>query len=335
MQRSVLALVGSESLLGKEIREVADSYVPSARLQLVGADASSIFSEDEGEPVIITGMDEVSLGEAQVAALAGTSESSRAAYAILSKLDRPPAVVDATQTLEDHPRARLRAPMAEPQGYTAEPDAVHVIAHPAAIALAVFFGRLHPRYAVRRAVVQIFEPASEQGQRGLNELQQQTVSLLSFKQLNKEVYDEQVSFNLLARYGSEAPRALEDIEATIERHLATLLSRSSGAPMPSMRLIQAPVFHGYSFSIWVQFEENPGEQAIAEALASAMIETRAKDEEPPTNVGVTGQTGLTVGVIERDRNDAQACWFWAVADNLRIMAENALLVARPLLERAQ
>ncbi|HBY59481.1 MAG TPA: hypothetical protein DEH78_06635 [Solibacterales bacterium] len=335
MNHSVVALVGSESLLGKEVREVAGQYVPAARLQLVGADAASVFTEDEGEAVVITGMDEVSLGEADVAALAGTAESSRRAFAIVSKLADAPAVIDLTRSLEDNPRARLRAPMAEPPGYAAEASAIHVIAHPAAIALAVFLNRLHASHPVRQAVVQILEPASEQGQRGINELQQQTVSLLSFKPLHKEIYDEQVSFNLVARYGAEAPRPLQEIEATIERHLATLLSRSSGAPMPSLRLVQAPVFHGYSFSVWVRFDENAGPEAIAESLASALVEIRAADEEPPTNVGVTGQTGLTVGVIERDRNDRQACWFWLVADNLRLVAENAVLVARALLERGQ
>ncbi len=44
---------------------------------------------------------------------------------------------------------------------------------------------------------------------GVEELQQQTVSLLSFKSLPKAVFDNQLSFNLLARYGEEAPRPLE------------------------------------------------------------------------------------------------------------------------------
>src|SRR5438445_37867 len=124
------------------------------------------------------------------------------------------------------------------------------------------------RHRVRRAVVHVFEPASERGAKGVDELQQQTVSLLSFKGLPKDIYDTQVSFNLLARYGEEAKPALEDIELRIERHLATLLANSSRAPMPSLRLVQAPVFHGHSFSLWVKFEENPGAEAIAKTLAA-------------------------------------------------------------------
>ena len=35
------------------------------------------------------------------------------------------------------------------------------------------------------------------------------------------------------------------MEARIERHLASLLALTGQAPMPSLRLIQAPVFHGH------------------------------------------------------------------------------------------
>jgi aspartate-semialdehyde dehydrogenase len=60
------------------------------------------------------------------------------------------------------------------------------------------------------------------------------------------------------------------------------------------------------------------------------IEVRGMDFEPPTNVGQAGQSGIAVGAIEPDRNDAAACWFWFVADNLRLQAENAVMVAQEL-----
>ncbi len=167
----------------------------------------------------------------------------------------------------------------------------------------------------------------------MQELQQQTVSLLSFKPLPQAVFDTQVSFNLLARYGTDAPAPLEETEMRIERHLATLLDwpgEGAGAPMPSLRLIQAPVFHGYSFSIWVEFEEAPAVETLESTLASSGIEVRGEEFEPPNIVGQAGQGGISVGAIVPDRNHADACWFWLVADNLRLAAENAVMVARQL-----
>ena len=102
--------------------------------------------------------------------------------------------------------------------------------------------------------------------------------------------------------------------------------------MPSLRLIQAPVFHGYSLSVWVEFEQNPGSAALAEALASAGIDVRKTGETPPTNVGIAGQGGVTVGLIEEDRNDRRCAWFWIVADNHRTSAENTVALAEEILE---
>ena len=200
-----------------------------------------------------------------------------------------------------------------------------MIAHPAAIAIAMLLAPLSRMAAIRRCIVHIFEPASERGQRGLDELQQQTVATLSFQKLKTDVFDAQLGFNLLARYGEEAEEPLELVEQRLERHLASLLAACPSIPMPSLRLIQAPVFHGHSFSAWVEFEENPGKEAIARALSGAGFDVRA--EEPPSNAAIAGQSGLSAGAIETDHNQPRACWLWMVADNLRLSAENAVAVA--------
>src|SRR4029077_17008212 len=155
-------------------------------------------------------------------------------------------LIDLTYAGEESPLARLRAPMVEPPGYSLPAGTVHVIANPASIALALILTRLHPLHPIERTVAHVFEPASERGKPGLDELQQQTVNLLSCKSQPKEIFDAQLAFNMLARFGESAPESLEDLELRIERHLATLLSVGSMAPIPSIRLIQAPIFHGHS-----------------------------------------------------------------------------------------
>jgi len=270
--------------------------------------------------------------------LAGGAESSRKALELLDP-DDDTAVIDLTGFAEDQPDARLRAPLVEAAAEAEDETEdiagarVHVIAHPAAIALALFLRRLHEHDAIRRSVIEIFAPASEHDARGVQELHQQTLSLFSFQKLPRAVFDAQLGFNMLARYGDEAPASLEETELRIERHLATLLAlpgEGSGAPLPSLRLIQAPVFHGYSFSAWVEFDGNPGVEALEASLAAAPIEVRSGEFEPPTNVGQAGQGGIAVGAVSVDRNNPEACWFWLVTDNLRLAAENAAEVAHQL-----
>lgn len=332
--KATIAIVGGESLLGKEVREVLESANPGVKVIMIASEegeGTSVITITREEPAVLASLQSADLLSASVAVLAGSPESSRKAYDRIRAVAPPPAVIDLTGALEEQPDARLRAPAVE--NIALEPgNAVQVIAHPAAIAVALFLTRLQKSARIRRSVVQIFEPASERGQAGLDELQKQTVGLLSFKPLQKDVYDAQVSFNMLPQYGSESPHSLAGIEQKIDRHLASLLAGANSVPMPSLRLIQAPVFHGYSISFWVEFEANPDLAAMEHGLASSEIDVRGKEHEPPTNVGVAGQSGLTVGAIAADRNDPRACWFWVVADNLRIAADNAAEVLREILK---
>jgi aspartate-semialdehyde dehydrogenase len=337
----VIALVGSESLMGREIRDIAANSTPGISLKLIAAEdeqAGSLTRVGD-TPAVIGGLDADALAGVRAVILAGGADSARQALALLDG-DDATAIIDLTDFAEERPDARLRAPLVEAAAEAGEDESaadenarVHVIAHPAAIALAMFLRRLHAHDPIRRSVVEIFAPASERDARGVEELQQQTVNLFSFQQLPRAVFDAQLSFNMLARYGEEAPASLEDTELRIERHLATLLGlpgEGGGAPLPSMRLIQAPVFHGYSISAWVEFDGNPGVEALEAGLAAGSIEVRTGEFEPPTNVGQAGQGGIAVGAITVDRNNPEACWFWLVADNLRLAAENATEVARQL-----
>ena len=320
-----IVIVGTETLLGREVRDVLSATRLGEDLRLVAAEEQQVgtLTEAGGEPSFLIKLTPGSLGNARAIILAGPSDISDDVI----ELKPAATLIDLTYAAEDQPQARLRAPMLEPPGLQFPKDTIHVVAHPAAIALALVLSRLHAVFPLRRVVIQVFEPASERGSAGIDELQKQTVSLLSFKSMPKEVFDNQLSFSLLARLGEQAPVKLEDVEARIERHLASLLA-SSHTPMPSLRLIQAPVFHGYSASLWIELEQNPGVAALEQTLSERFTEVRARDTEPPNNVGVAGQNEIALGAISIDRNQPNAIWVWMALDNLRLTAQNAAMVVR-------
>jgi aspartate-semialdehyde dehydrogenase len=325
--RHRVALVGGDTLLAREIQEVLRESKPTPSIELISAAAenASVLAGDTEEAIPLSPLSATSLAGAEVAFLAGSQASSRKAL----RLNPPngPVLIDLTGALEDQPHARLRAPSAE-AGVSSAPAAgsIQVVAHPAAIAISMLLAALVRRTTIRRSIFHIFEPASERGQKGLDELQQQTVAVLNFRKLETDVFDAQLSFNMLARYGEEAMEPIEGVEQRIERNVASLLSAYPAIPMPSLRLIQAPVFHGHSFSAWIEFAENPGVAALAEILQEAGIDVRS--DEPPSNVSIAGQSGLSAGAIAIDSNQPRAAWIWAVADNFRLAADNAVAVAR-------
>lgn len=324
MKSQKLALVGSDTLLGVEIQEVLKARDVAVSIAGYAANAEGNFGEEEGEAVYLEALDAPAMEDREAVILAGTPQGASKAYQLAKAAGGRPMVIDCIGDLDAEPEARIVAPLF---GEALMDSAwLLVVAHPAASALVLVLSRLARRKPIRQAVANIFEPASEQGKRGLSELQQQTVALLSFKGVPKDIFDAQLSFNLLSQYGEQAPAKLSILEQRIERHTATLLNRDSGTrtiPMPSLRLVQAPVFHGYSLSVWVEFADKVDEGEVGEALGCAQIEIRGQQDEAPDNVGAAGQGGLIAGDIRIDRNNPRAAWLWVVADNLRVTADAA------------
>lgn len=330
MRKTDWLLVGGETILGREIRELVEEQDLPVRLHLASSRAGEhIVSAPEGEDddlEVMHPLDRTLVEAADVLLLCGEREANDRAAALARECSNRPALVDLTGQFEDLPESRLRAPLLEAGEAPAAGEAIHTLAHPAAVALARLLVLLHARHEVVRAVATVLEPVSQQGRAGIDELHNQTLSLLNFRPVPQEVFDAQVSFNLLPRYGSGAPRALGEAAARIERHLATLLG-ARHVPLPSVRLIQAPVFHGYCMNVWVEFAKRPSVGALEHLLEEAGIEIRRAGAEPASNVAVAGQVGLTVSDISEDLSAPQAAWFWLAFDNLRAHAEAALLTA--------
>jgi aspartate-semialdehyde dehydrogenase len=309
-----IALIGNETLLGREVEDVLAHSTHRTPITPYAANAEGNFGSEEAEAVFVEAFDAAAVLDHRSIVLAGTEEGARKVYGLAKEIASPPTIIDCLAYLENEPEARIVSSAEIP------PTWLLVIPHPAAFAIAQIFRKLVPFGSIARAVANVFEPASERGQQGIAELQQQTSGLLSFKTLDKKVFDSQLSFNLLAQYGEEAPVKLADVERRIERHLATLLGRP---PMPSLRLIQAPVFHGYSISLWVELETDFSAEMLGEELTSAGIDVRGADVEAPTNAGAANQSGLFVGDIRMDQNNPRAAWLWIVCDNLRLRADIA------------
>lgn len=330
MRKTDWLLVGGDTILGREICDLIEEQKLPVGVTLASSRPEEhVLSapEEENEDItVMHALDRTLVEAADVVLLAGAREANERAVALARQAPARPALVDVTGQFEDLPESRLRAPLLETAPDIGEADTIHTLAHPAAVALARLVALLHAKRRVVRVVATIFEPVSQQGRAGIDELHNQTLSLLNFREVPNEVFGAQVSFNLLPRYGRGAPHALSEAAGRIEKHLATLCG-TRGIPLPSVRLIQAPVFHGYCLNVWVEFEKRPPVRALEELLEEAGIEIRRADAEPASNVSVGGQVGLAVSDIAEDHAAAQAAWFWLAFDNLRAHAEAALLTA--------
>lgn len=305
-----IGIVGSDTLIGRDLRDLIGERNIKATVQLLSS-GEQVITSDQEEPIVLGALTPDELADVDIILLAGDAASSRRA---LEASPKTATLIDLTGALEDEPDARLTG-----DGGTRP---LRIVPHAAALIIARVLEALHQQAAIRHAVVTIFGPASEHGQEGMTELQQQTSNLLSLRPLDQKIFDAQAAFNMLPRYGAEAAVSLESIEHRIERHVATLLG--GALPQPSLRLLQVPVFHGYAVSFWIELDSVPDVDSLTAHFVTSGLDVRDQDVEPASHASVAGNAGIATGPIERDRNDQRAIWVYAVADNFRMTVDAAI-----------
>jgi len=325
------AIVGAASLKGKEVAEMLNERnFPAADIRLLDDDDSLGQLEAMGDEIsFIQRVRAEQFENVDFTFFASDQDSTRKNWK--DARDAGSAIIDLSSSLENEPGSSVRSVWVERErGEAPAPELQPgpcVVAHPMAISLALLLLRVKRTVLVERAVATIFEPASEHGQRGMDELHQQTVNLLSFQPLPKDVFDAQVAFNMVSHYGQKSQPGLDSIEARIFRHYQKIAGPD--APVPSIMLLQAPIFHGYAFALFLELRSPVDVQALSQGLSGDHVAIPGADEDSPSNVSSAGQAEVQLS-LKPDSARANAVWLWAAADNLRIAALTAVECAESM-----
>jgi aspartate-semialdehyde dehydrogenase len=325
------AIVGAASLKGKEVAEMLNERnFPAVDIRLLDDDESMGRLEAMGDEIsFIQRVRAEQFEHVDFTFFASDEETTRANWK--DARDAGSAIIDLSSSLENEPGASVRSVWIERErGRLPAPELQPgpcVAAHPVAVTLALLLLRATKAGAIRRAVATVFEPASEHGQRGMDELHQQTVNLLSFQPLPKDVYDAQVAFNMVERYGPKSQPALDSVEARISRHFQKIAG--DDAPQPSVLLLQAPIFHGYALAVFLEMATPTDLPALSQALAGDHVAIPGGDEDPPSNVSAAGQADIQLS-LKIDSAQPNGVWLWAAVDNLRISALTAVECAESM-----
>jgi aspartate-semialdehyde dehydrogenase len=326
-----VAIVGAGSLKGKEVAEVLDQRnFPASDVKLLDDDESlGQLEAVKDEITFIQSVRAEQFARVDFTFFASDAECTRKNWKQVEKTGS--AIVDLSYVLEDEPSATVRAPWVERQlGQTLTPElqpGPAVVAQPAAVALALILLRVKASLPLERVVATVFEPVSEHGQKGMDELHEQTVNLLSFQQLPKKLFDVQVAFNMVSRYGAESAASLSSVAQRIVKHFGKLTG--GHAPAPSVQVLQAPVFHGYAFSLNVEFERATEIDQIATAIVGEHVSLIQRPEEAPNNVNAAGQGDILVS-FSADESAPNSAWIWGAFDNLRLAATTAVECAESM-----
>jgi aspartate-semialdehyde dehydrogenase len=195
---------------------------------------------------------------------------------------------------------------------------------------------LHDAAGIERLVISTYQAVSGTGKKGVDELLDQSHTLLHGQEVEARVYAHRIAFNALPHAGSFAPG---DDHTDEERKLINETRKilGDGSIRISATCVRVPVVNGHSEAVNVELHEPLAPERARELLAAAPGVTVLDDPGAgiyPMAIDADGHDDVFVGRIRRDPGNERALDLWIVADNLRKgAATNAIQLAELLHER--
>jgi len=332
MRSTRIVIAGASSLLGAELKELLEeSRLAGADFRLVDEElAAGTLTEAGGEPVVIQPVDEDSFARAQVVFFTGTggftTRNAGAARRAGAK------VIDLSGGLAGESGTRMWMPQPEaPAGQSIEGEQFCVPGAPGSMAAMLALGLR--RVGLKKLAVVFYRPVAEAGRFGIEEMEEQTRRLLTFQPAGGELFGTQVAFNMADRYGESSKESLAGERAGIQREVTACLSSAGGSEgvRPSVQVLHAPVFYGYTFSAWAEMAAESAAADVAAACREAGFAVAEAGAAATGNVSVAGEAGAQMAWPESDAASAGAWWLWGGADNVKFPAAQAVRLAEKLL----
>lgn len=323
-----IIIAGASSLLGAELKSLLEeSRFAAADFRLVDEEiVAGILTEAAGEAAVIQPVEEDSFDRADVIFFTGSPAFTKADFALAQRsgaiiIDLSGGLKTESGTIAWFTNLELLQPNkipAERKVFTI-PSAAAI----AACSLSLALASLNPQYLSFVAL----QPVSESGKQGIEELEQQTSQLLSFQSVGSPVFDTQVGFNVLDRFGPQSKASLVDARERLRAEVSSILGASFG--VPAVQLLHAPVFYGIGFTLSAKFAAVIDSGQLLAAVKSAGF--HVMKDSGPSNVSAAGESFIQLAAPEGESIAQDTCWFWGAADNIRLPAYNAVKLAEKLI----
>jgi len=313
---TILAIINPQSLLGDVIKqELGKRKELWSEVRLLATEPEQVgaVTDIAGEAALVQECDAETLQGVDLAVLLHGDPAQAPTLPTSTVL----LVVDPTS---DWPEGTLAVAGVDSDLIDQQSDSLFISPAPAVILLAHL---LQPLAELRPslAVAQVLLPASSHDQAGLDELFQQTRSILAAQDDRPtEVFGKQIAFNLLP---------VSSDPSTYLDQLHRILGRES---VVTLQMVQTGVFHSLACNLFVSFEEDPGFDKVRQRLAAqTWIELVAEGDRPgPTDAAAREE--ILVADLRPGLGHPGSYQLWAVMDNLtRGGASNVVEIVENLL----
>jgi len=187
------------------------------------------------------------------------------------------------------------------------------------IQMVIAIAPIHAAAGIDRINVATYQSVSGAGQRAMEELAQQTMARLSFKEIKSTVFAQPIAFNALPMIDT-----LQDNDYTREEmklHWETIRILRDENIKVNATAARIPVFYGHSEAVHLETREDISIEAVSELLHQAPGLVLIGDKTPVAQAtAVThaaGKDEVFVSRLRRDHTHARGIDLWVVGDNIR------------------
>jgi aspartate-semialdehyde dehydrogenase len=319
-----ILIAGASSLLGAELKSLLEeSKFAGWDFRLVDEEiAAGTLTEAGGEPAVIQPVEEGSFEKARLIFFCGSADFTE--INLSAARESGATVIDLSGGALAAAKCRAWFSFRDaPEGN----DTLYVIpSAPGTIAGHLLHALL--RVGLLRLGIVFHRPVSEAGRAGIEELETQCAQLLSFQSVGQRIFDTQVAYSLLDRYGECSKENLGKVRERIRREVCAAAEK--GLVEPSIQVLHTPVFYGYTFSAIAELNSQQEREALAENLKKTGMLIEEDASTPVGNLSVAGDSAIHVGLPESDPAQPGTWWFWGAADNIRLPAWNTVKLAEKL-----
>lgn len=325
-----IALVGTDSLRGKEIKNVfSQKSFPLKDIDFFDPDVEEEYSkltEFRGEPKVIHHLEKESLSGADLVILAAEKKVNRQ-FGELARQEKI-RVIDLSETFNREERVPVVVAGVNDELVLKKNPFLIANPHPVTIILCHLFQTLAERFSLAKAISVVLQPVSAFEESGIEELADQSFSFLNSSSFSKKVFKEQIAFNVLSHTEQVDNAGFTPVERQIIREIRRVLN---GREFPlSLSVVQVPVFHTYSIMSYLELRKGTDIQGLKNAFASSSF-FKISHPSLSSPVSVAGKDEIFIGQIKKEKSVPHSFWVWTVADNLtRGSALNAFEIAKKI-----
>ena len=193
-----------------------------------------------------------------------------------------------------------------------------IIANPncSTIQMVVALKPLHDLGTIKRVVVSSYQSTSGAGKAAMDELFEQTKGIYSNNSIEPEIFQTQISFNVIPQIGPFVSSGYTEEEEKMINETKKILDNDIKV---SATCVRVPTFIGHAESVNIEFENYISSEEASKVLAEApgcLVDLDDK-ESYATPIDCAGNDHTYISRIRNDDSVENGLNLWVVSDNLR------------------